>query len=120
MNEQNKKTIAENLSRIMDRRNITQARLAEELGVGQSIISQWRNGSKTPRAERLQDIAKILNCSISELTGEPEQETEQEYINRMYRAYGALFQAIDSLPEDEKKQAENFIAFLKKVNHDDN
>lgn len=47
--------------------NITQAELAVALNVTQANISQWENGTVFPRADKLPELARILECSIEDL-----------------------------------------------------
>lgn len=51
----------------------TQAELAEELGVSQANVSQWESGTAFPRADKLPELAKALDCSIDELFSENEK-----------------------------------------------
>lgn len=55
------------LKRIMGYRNISQAELADKLGVSQSQVSQYIHGKSTPSFGRLYMISKILECSVSDL-----------------------------------------------------
>ena len=50
--------------------SLTQKQFADKLGVGQSTIAMWECGGRSPRANKLPKIAKILGCSIDELFGE--------------------------------------------------
>ena len=54
------------LSRMMERRDITQCELSELTGIPQSSISHYVNGSKLPSFYNLDKIAKALNCSMDE------------------------------------------------------
>ncbi len=47
--------------------NMTQTELSYKLNVGQNTISQWETGERTPRAEKLIQLAEVLNCTIDEL-----------------------------------------------------
>ena len=47
--------------------NMTQTELCYKLNVGQNTISQWETGERTPRAEKLIQLAEVLNCTIDEL-----------------------------------------------------
>lgn len=46
---------------------LTQAEVAKALNVGQSAVAAWETGQALPRADKLIDIAKLLNCTIEEL-----------------------------------------------------
>ena len=50
--------------------NISQSELAERLGVTQGAISQWEKGVTSPVADKLPELAKILQCSIADLFDE--------------------------------------------------
>src|SRR5713101_6921258 len=42
---------------------LTQAELAEEVGVSVTTISHWETGSKRPRASNIRKLAKVLGVS---------------------------------------------------------
>lgn len=46
---------------------LTQKELAEKLGIFQQNISQYENGTRTPKLKRLQEIAIACNVPISSL-----------------------------------------------------
>lgn len=46
---------------------LTQEDLAKKLHIGRTTVSMWENGEAMPRADKLPEIAKVLNCSIEDL-----------------------------------------------------
>lgn len=46
---------------------ITQADLARMIGVSQSTVAGWENGSMYPSADKLPAIAEALKCSVDDL-----------------------------------------------------
>lgn len=46
---------------------LTQAQLAEKLGVKQSCIAMWENGDRNPNMIALKKLAIVLDCTIDEL-----------------------------------------------------
>lgn len=46
---------------------ISQCELAKRLSVCQSTVAMWENGTNTPTADKLPQLAKILNCTIDDL-----------------------------------------------------
>jgi transcriptional regulator with XRE-family HTH domain len=46
---------------------LTQAELAEQLNMGSDSLSRIENGIVAPRFQRLEDIAKILDCTVADL-----------------------------------------------------
>lgn len=57
----------ENLKRLRCSRQLTQAELAQEVGVTQSLVAQWERGASMPSAARLPILANVLHCKIDDL-----------------------------------------------------
>ena len=57
------------LRRIRQERGLTQAELAREMSVTQSMIAMWESGAAMPSAAKLPELADALHCSIDELYG---------------------------------------------------
>ena len=50
-----------------ERAQMTQAVLAQCLGVSQKAISLWESGEAMPSANKLPQLAKVLGCTIDDL-----------------------------------------------------
>jgi len=50
-----------------EKMNLTQAQVAEALGIQQSAVAQWESGETKPRADKLLALAKLFGCTIDEL-----------------------------------------------------
>ena len=57
------------LKRIRQERGLTQAELARQMSVTQSLIAMWERGAAFPSAGKLPILADLLHCSIDELYG---------------------------------------------------
>jgi transcriptional regulator with XRE-family HTH domain len=66
-------------------RQLTQAELAEAIGVEQETISRFERGATLPPLGRLSDIADALSCPLDELlrTGSPRLEDRAQGIARI-------------------------------------
>ena len=54
---------------------LTQAKLANALGVSRTAVTMWETGKSRPRFELLPKIAQLLGCTIDDLyADEPEKE----------------------------------------------
>lgn len=49
------------------RKQLTQAELADLMGVHQTNVVAWERGKWLPRAKKLQQLATVLDCTIDEL-----------------------------------------------------
>lgn len=65
-------TIGENISRRRKEMNMTQVKLAEELGVSFQAVSSWERNEYTPETAKLQQLAQVLQTTIAALMGETE------------------------------------------------
>ena len=45
----------------------TQAEIASRMNVSQQAIAKWENENSLPRADKLVQLAKILDCTVDEL-----------------------------------------------------
>ena len=52
--------------------NMTQAFIAEAMQVDRTAVTKWETGEAMPRADKLPQLAKILNCSIEDLFDDKE------------------------------------------------
>ncbi len=66
-------------------RQLTQAELAEAIGVEQETISRFERGATLPPLGRLSDVADALSCPLDELlrTGSPRLEDRAQGIARI-------------------------------------
>ena len=55
------------IKKLRERSGMTQLELAKRMGVEQNTISQWENGTRFPRADKLPQLARLLGCTIDEL-----------------------------------------------------
>ncbi len=46
---------------------LTQAELAEKIGVSRQTIIRYENGTHSPKSNELLKMSKLFNCSIDEL-----------------------------------------------------
>lgn len=61
--------LAENIRKFRKARGLTQAQLAEKLGVTQYAITNYERGISNPSAEKIPELATILGATIEQLYG---------------------------------------------------
>ncbi|MBQ8540465.1 MAG: helix-turn-helix domain-containing protein [Clostridia bacterium] len=62
--------LAERLKTLRKENGMSQQRLADLLGLGQSTVAMWEKGKNSPEYESLINIANIFNVSIDYLAGQ--------------------------------------------------
>lgn len=55
------------IKKVREIAGLTQIQLAEAVGISQSAIALWEAGRTMPRADKLSQLAKVLNCTVDEL-----------------------------------------------------
>lgn len=60
--------IAQNLRKLMESRNLSSSRLAREIHVHTSTVSNWLDG-KDVKAENLEALCKYFECTLDYLAG---------------------------------------------------
>lgn len=61
------KVFSKNLRLYLDKNNMTQLDLAKRLNVGTTSVSNWCNGLKSPRMDKVDAMCKLFNCSRTDL-----------------------------------------------------
>lgn len=59
-----------NFIAILKSRGLSPYKVSKETGVSQATLTSWKNGSYTPKYDKLKKIADYLNIDVSELTGD--------------------------------------------------
>lgn len=93
--------IGSRIRKYREKQGLSQKELAEKLGVSNSRVSNWEQGTNRPDADFLADICSILNVSPSELLNvrlTSDELTEQERkVVEQYRAKPELQHAVHIL-----------------------
>ncbi|TMR83090.1 XRE family transcriptional regulator, partial [Streptococcus pseudopneumoniae] len=86
-------TFPERLKELRKKNQLTQQRLADELGVNRVNITRWEKGNIEPNLAQLGNIAIYFNTSIDYLIGKIDKEYEDTSI-----------QEIKELSDDEREK----------------
>lgn len=71
-----------------DELGLTQAELAEKLGLTYSSVSQWESGRATPRTPILRQLADLFGTTVADLMGEDATEAAISGTSRMVPLLG--------------------------------
>ena len=67
-----------NIATLRKAQRMTQAELAEKLGVSRSALAMWECGDNLPPTKYLIAICDILGCSLDELLREPKDGDQHD------------------------------------------
>ena len=120
-----KEIFSANLRRLLDEHDKSQADLRRYMGVSSATASDWCNGKKIPRADKLQAICIWLNCEMADLLGEYKADVrtdgqepgyyDEELVKditeqlRQNPEYSALFKAASNLKPEDVEFVTKFI-----------
>lgn len=71
-----------------DELGLTQAELADKLGLTYSSVSQWESGRATPRTPILRQLAELFDTTVADLMGEDAAEAAISGTSRMVPLLG--------------------------------
>ena len=69
------------LKQLRNRDNLSQAELAQKLGVAKSTIGMYESGKREPDFETLESIADFFNVDMNFLLGRDGSENDHYYLN---------------------------------------
>jgi ORF050 len=94
-----KKAFAKKLNNLMQEKGITQTDISEYLNVTSSTVSDWCNGNKYPRIDKMQRIADLLGVYMSDLT-----DAEKTEVTLKTETKEAI-RILESLPDNLREAA---------------
>lgn len=94
-------------SEYIQKKNISAYKIAKETGISQSLISDYKTGTKKPSAENLIKIADFFNCSIDFLLGRIGTDEREIKIINGFRSVNedgkaAIIQQVEYITNDNK------------------
>ncbi len=120
--EENKRLFARNFNYYLTINNKTQADIVQDLNITASTVSDWANGKKYPRVDKMQILADYFEILKSDLTEEHEEakltdDIElQEYLEELKNRdeMRMLFSLAKGATKEDVMQAVKIIEALKK------
>lgn len=61
----------DNFSRLCKERGTSPTAVGQMVGVQKNTVSYWKKNGTLPKQEQLEEMAKILNCSVADFFSEP-------------------------------------------------
>ncbi|MBQ0074507.1 MAG: helix-turn-helix transcriptional regulator [Prevotella sp.] len=102
----NKETLAKNILRYVEIKGISCARLAEEIGVPATTLSNWVNANTYPRMDKIEMMANYFGISKADLV------EEQTAVSATAARSAKLVKNFERLSDRDKLIIENMIASM--------
>ncbi|MFR5438804.1 MAG: helix-turn-helix domain-containing protein [Monoglobus pectinilyticus] len=99
------------LKKFREHLGLSQEELANIIGVRQSTVGMWENGSNKPRHSTLLKLAEALKVSVDELTGDKSQTSSLD--EQLKDIDFALQGEVHDLTDAEKQDILDYIKFKK-------
>lgn len=119
-----KKIFSKNLNYYMELNGKTQTDLITDLGFNKSAVSTWCNGSRLPRMDKVETLAKYFGINRSDLIEEKStDDTDHYYLNEETRKIAqeafenpelrTLFKVARDIPPERLRAHIEFMKTLK-------
>lgn len=110
--------VAANIVRFMERKGLTQAQVAEYMGVSEAAVSMWCRGKKMPRMNKIDQLCLLFGCSRSELLADQvdssqSADSKDALLQQIYDKSKILFDAADDATPEEIIKAAGYLEGLK-------
>ena len=89
-------TLPYRLKELRQQKNLTQAKVADSLGITQQSYARWENRKVTPTPEKLSKIANFYGVTTDYLLEGKKDDVDSSTVDAIFRM------ASDGLTEDEK------------------
>ena len=99
----NKQIFSINLKRLMEQKGVSRQDLSNVLGVSYFTISDWVNGKKYPRMDKVEMLADYFHVLKSDLIEEKGMNKTLPQVQKLTEGETALLELFRQIPEDAQK-----------------
>lgn len=103
----------ERLESLMKEKGVSQKVLAEVCEIGKNQFAYWKKHGNIPAGAILEKIANYFEVSVDYLLGKTDTKKESSESPSLTEEQLALLFEIKSLPEDQQREAWDYIQYLK-------
>ena len=111
MNNTNGSSFGRRLAAARKARGLSQRDLAKRIGISNRMVAYYEAQAKRPPADKLADIAAVLNVTADELLGTQPLTAQQPRNSRLWKR----LQVVNKLPPKAQRQAVEYIELLAKA-----
>ena len=99
----NKQIFSINLKRLMEQKGVSRQDLSNILGVSYFTISDWVNGKKYPRMDKVEMLADYFGVLKSDLIEEKGMNKTLPQVQQLTEGETMLLELFRQIPEDAQK-----------------
>lgn len=99
-------TIAQRLVRLRKEAGLSQAQMAEKLGLSQPVVSDYERGASRLHGELILKVAEILNVSADELLGKETNKPKARPSGKVQQ----VFEEVSNLPRRQQDKVVEFVS----------
>ena len=101
------------LEKLLKERGITPYRLAKDLGISQSSLSEWKKGNSIPKHDRLVKIAGYFDVPVHYLMGCETDDTLENGANQalLEQLMALVKEKLDAPEWNDEQAKQNLILF---------
>ncbi len=103
--------LGERLKQLRSEKEISQTQLAKEFNIARSTLSQYESNQRTPSDELKIKFSEYFNVSLDYLLGKVNIRNHTDDPNITIALHSDT--DYDDLPEEARKEINNFIEFVK-------
>ncbi len=117
--------LGERIQKLMEKEKLTQADLANDIGIARQTLAKYIKGERQPKADVLQSIADRFNMSVDELTGRDSKQFDDKkaFLLACSEYTGLSIEAIEKLHAwnvtEIWRQSKEWISTLSAMIEDD-
>jgi transcriptional regulator with XRE-family HTH domain len=100
----NKETMSKNLKYYIERSGKDRKTLAKIWGFPYSTVTDWINGNKYPRIDRIEVMAEYFGIQKSDLIEDKEEKPTTQKDDGLSKSQKALMQFARSVPDDKAEK----------------
>lgn len=98
------------LKELREKAKLSQAALAQKIGVRQSTVGMWESGKNKPENAKLEALANLFQVSTDYLLGREEKPSAQGEGLK-----GKVISRLDDLSEAELQRVDDFLSGIQSV-----
>ena len=95
---------------LAQKHGVTAYRLSKELGINQTIFSDWKRGRSTPKQDKLKKIADYFGVSVDYLMTGEEPQSKPEVTEHDIKV--ALFNGDKEVTDEMWEEVKNFAEMV--------